>query len=166
MTANRHLATSLLGVAALTAVGALSACSSTPEASASEQEEPTTLTFMLDGEGGDYEEVDTGKKGISVGDRNLAAMTLESDGDIAGRLIMDCLAADPTYEGQVCSGIALISGGTLSFEQVGLHKPIPGIDPGAEAYAVTGGTGKYAGAGGEMVVGEEDHAPVTITLLP
>ena len=157
--------TAPLLVVAVAAVATLSACSGTSEARTSAKDEPTILTFTLDGEGGDYNEVDTGNKGESLGDRHVAAMTLENDGKIAGRMLMDCTGVDPTYEGQTCSGHALIDGGTLAFEHVGTHEPIPGVDPGEEAYAVTGGTGEYAGASGEMVVGqEEDDAPVTITL--
>ncbi|MDQ4052747.1 MAG: hypothetical protein M3237_08595 [Actinomycetota bacterium] len=154
-------------VVALAAVGTLSACSGTSEAQTSDKDEPTILTFTLDGEGGDYDQVGGGKNGTSLGGHHMAAMTLESDGKVAGRMLMDCTVADPTYDGQTCSGLALVDGGTLAFENVGLHEPIPGIDPGEEAYAVTGGTGEYAGASGEMVVGQEENdAPVTITLLP
>jgi hypothetical protein len=161
-----HRAAPLL-VVAVVAVATLSACSGASEAQPADKDEPTTLTFTLDGEGGDYNHVDTGKKGESLGDRHLAAMTLEIDGTIAGRMLMDCTGVDPTYEGQTCSGHALVDGGTLAFEHVGTHVPIPGVDPGEEAYAVTGGTGAYSGASGEMVVGqEEDDAPVTVTLQP
>ena len=162
MSISRRTAPLLVAVAA---VATLSACSGTSEAQPADEDESTTLTFTMDGEGGDYNQVDAGKQGVSIGGHHLAAMTLESDGKIAGRLLMDCTVADPTYEGQTCSGHALVEGGTLAFEHVGVHKPIPGVDHGEEAYAVTGGTGEYAGASGEMTVGqEESDAPVTITL--
>lgn len=159
---------SLLAVAAVLAIGTTAACSgTTEEASASEKEpEPTTLTFTLDEAGGEFDQVDTGRKGESIGDRHVAAMTLLADGEPAGRMHTDCLVVDNAYEGQMCIAVAMLAGGTLSFQNAGLHKELAGVDGAGDRFAVTGGTGEYAGARGEMNVGEQEGDPVTITLLP
>ncbi len=170
MTTIPHRGRLLLGVAAIAALGCLSACSdSSDPASAAEQTkspEPTTLEFLLDVENGDFDESSFGGKGDVVGNHHYSAMTLLSDGSVAGRALLDCMVADPTYEGQMCTGVLLLDGGTLTLQNAGEHKSIEGVDPGPEAFAVTGGSGKYAGASGEMTVGDSEEGPLTITLLP
>jgi hypothetical protein len=166
----QHRSPFLLGIAAIAALGALSACSDSGDpASASEPRksaEPTTLEFLLDVENGDFDQSSFGGKGDAVGNHHYSAMTLLDDGVVAGRALLDCLVADPTYEGQMCSGVLLLDGGTLSVQNAGEHKAIEGVDYGEESFAVTGGTGDYVGASGEMTVGEAEEGPLTSTLLP
>ena len=40
-------------------------------------------------------------------------MTMLDDGAVAGRALLDCMVADPTYGGQMCTGVLLLDGGTL-----------------------------------------------------
>ncbi len=169
MTTTPHRSQLMIAVAAVAAFGALSACSDSDgpaSASTPEKSEPTTMEFLLDIEGGDFDELAVGGKGEAVGNHHYAAMTMLDDGAVAGRALMDCTVADPTYEGQMCTGVLLLDGGTLTVQNAGEHKSIEGIDPGVEAFAVTGGTGAYAGASGEMTVGEAEEGPLTVTLLP
>ncbi len=159
----------ILAVTAIATLASLSACSDSGDtAAASEPEqaaaEPTTLEFMLDVENGDLEQTGSGKD--AVGDHYYSAMTMLDDGDVAGRALLDCMAFDPTYGGQMCTGVLLLDGGTLSIQNAGEHEPIEGVDYGPESFAVTGGTGEYVGATGEMTVGESEAGPLTITLLP
>jgi hypothetical protein len=159
---------SLLAVAAVLAVGAVAACSNTTEkASASEKKpEPTTLTFTFDEAGAEFDQVDVGGKGESIGDRHVGAMTLLADGEPAGRFHTDCLVVDNAYEGQMCTMVAMLSGGTLTMQTAGLHKEFDGVEGSGEWAAVTGGTGTYAGARGEASLGADEDSPFTITLLP
>jgi hypothetical protein len=109
---------SLLAAAAVLAVGTAAACSSTTDqASASEKKpEPTTLTFTLDAGGGEFDPIDLGRKGESIGDRHIAAFTLQLDGEPAGRMHTDCLVVDDAYGGQMCTMVAMLRGGTLAFQ--------------------------------------------------
>jgi len=159
---------SLLALTAVLAVGTAAACSSTTDkASASEKKpEPTTLTFTLDNEGAEFDPIDLGRKGESIGDRHIAALTLLDDGEPAGRFHTDCLVVDDAYGGQMCTMVAMLAGGTLTFQTAGLHEEFEGVEGRGQWAAVTGGTGKYAGARGEASLGEDEDSPFTITLLP
>lgn len=169
MTTHSRRTPMLLAGTAIAALAALSACSDSGDSAAASEPkepaaEPTTLEFTLDVENGDYDQTGSGKD--EVGDHYYSAMTMLDDGEVAGRALLDCMAFDPTYGGQMCSGVLLLDGGTLSIQNAGEHEPIEGVDYGEESFAVTGGTGEYAGATGEMTVGEAEEGPLTITLLP
>lgn len=158
----------LIAVSAVLIAGTAAACSSTTEkASASgPKPEPTTLTFTIDGPGAEFDHIDLGRKGDSIGDRHVGAFTLLVEGEPAGRMHTDCLVVDDAYEGQMCTTVAMLSGGTLTFENAGLHKELGDVDGSGQLAAVTGGTGEYSGARGELDLGEEEDSPLTITLLP
>jgi hypothetical protein len=147
---------------------AVAACASTPAASADRKAAapPTELTYTLDTETMEYHPIDIGKKGDSAGDRHISAFTVLADGQPTGRAHSDCLAVDNAYEGQMCAMVVMLPGGTISFQNAGLHKPLGDADTSGERFAVTGGTGVYSGARGEMTVGEAEDGPITITLLP
>jgi len=156
-----------LAIAGLVAAGAVTACASTPAASADRKPaEPTELSYTLDTDTMEYHPIDIGKKGDSAGDRHISAFTVLADGEPTGRAHSDCVAVDSAYEGQMCSMVVMLPGGTISFQSAGLHKPLGDADTSGERFAVTGGTGEYAGARGEMSVGEAEEGPLTITLLP
>lgn len=157
-----------LAVACLVAGAAVAACASTPAASADRKAaaQPTELSYTLDTVTMEFDPVDVGKKDESVGDRHIAAFTVLADGEPTGRAHSDCLVVDNAYEGQMCALVVMLPGGTISFQSAGLHKPLGDADTSGERFAVTGGTGVYAGARGEMTVGEAEDGPMTITLLP
>ncbi|HWJ82137.1 MAG TPA: hypothetical protein VNS55_07865 [Nocardioides sp.] len=124
----------------------------------------TTLTFRLAAKDAEDKSIDIGPKGDSVGDRNLAAITLKADGEVAGRLQAECTTLDRTYEGHLCQVVVFLDGGSLTLQSGGVNKPIPNIDGrDGDVFAVTGGTGAYVDAGGELRV-SDDGRTVTIAL--
>lgn len=128
--------------------------------------EATTLTFRIAAKDAEQKTIDIGPKGDSVGDRNLAALTLKSGGQVAGRLQAECTTLDNTYEGHLCAVAVFLDGGSLTLQSGGVNKPIPNVDGrDGDVFAVTGGTGDYVDAGGELRVGDNGQT-VTITLTP
>lgn len=151
---------SMLGAAAI-AVGLAITAGSAGVAS----ESPRTLTYRGVETGRDAKAVDVRPKGESVGDRYLASLTLRRNGAIAGRLEVECTAVDGRYEGHMCTLVAILEEGTLAFQSASVGRPIPNVGTPPEVYAVTGGTGRYAGAGGTMTVEPTAKGErVTITL--
>ena len=123
------------------------------------------LTFTLAPGSVSAKHLDIGRKGLSIGDRHLTSISLRAEGRVAGRLEIECLAIDARYGGQTCDVAAQLTDGTLFFEGVGFHKAVPGVGSGDDTvFAVTGGSGAYAGARGEVTVGRADRGPVTIDL--
>jgi hypothetical protein len=151
----------------LGALGVLSACSSDPspvEASTLPTPETTVLEFQMSETDSEFDMFDVGEKGDSAGDRNTSAATLEVDGDVAGRMQGVCTTLDNAYEGHQCHLAIILEGGSLTLASGGVRKAIPNVDGRGDIFAVTGGTGDYVGAAGEMTVGE-DGQQLTITLL-
>ena len=160
--------TSLAGAAALAVVvtGALSLHPSTSAADeTAETVETTTLTLRIAPRGAEDKYIDIGRKGETVGDRFIGAVTLRADGAIAGRLQNECLVLDRTYEGHLCTMAILLEGGSITLASGGVNKAIPNIDGrGGDVFAVTGGTGRYQDAGGQLTV-SRDGQTITITLV-
>ena len=152
---------------AATALVATAVVVAGPGAPTSAEEDGTTLTFTLSEDGFASKYLDHGRKGPSIGDHHLTSLSLEQDGAVAGRVEVDCLATDRVYQGQTCEFGAQLADGTLFFEGIGFHEEIPHVGAGDDTvHAITGGTGAYAGAEGEVTIGLADTGPVTITLLP
>lgn len=129
--------------------------------------EGTTLSFTLAPRTVSQTYVDEGRPGRSLGDRHLTAISVKTGSIIAGRAVIECVAADGRYQGQTCDVALQLADGTLHFEGVGFHKAVPNVGTGDDTvYAITGGSGAYAGAEGEVSVGLDDHGPVTVTLVP
>jgi hypothetical protein len=148
-------------------LGAASACTNDPAPAASvTQAEPerTVLEFQMSQKDSEFELFDVGKRGDSVGDRNISAATLEVNGEVAGRMQGVCTTLDNAYEGHQCELAIMIKGGTLTLATGGVRKPIENVDGRGDIFAVTGGTGDYLGVAGEMTV-SEDGQDLTITLL-
>lgn len=137
----------------------------TAPATAGAATDATELTFRLAARDSESKHVDIGRKGDSVGDHYIAAVTLKSDGEIAGRLQNDCVVLDNAYEGHLCSLVLIIKGGQVTLAAGGVNKRIPNVGGLGEVFAVTGGSGDYQGAEGELTVGD-DGSTVTLTLLP
>lgn len=108
------------------------------------------LTFSSTEKQGDERMLDSRPKGPSVGDRWLLASTLRQGGKVAGRLEGDCVAVDKTFGVLQCSVVVVLSGGRLALHGASVDKRIPGVGGRGEVYAITGGTGAYAGATGTM----------------
>jgi hypothetical protein len=135
-------------LAALAAGSAVAAATALP---ATGQEAPRTLTFASSESARDMRQIDAAPKGESLGDRLVFASTLRREGKVAGRMEGDCLAVDRTYEGMACTLTAILADGSITFQGAAVDKPIPGGVGGTrEEYAVTGGTGAYAGMSGTL----------------
>lgn len=144
---------------------AATACGNDTEpASAPKTEKPVVLTFELIEDDSEFEMFDVGEKGDSVGDRNTSAATLEIDGRVAGRMQGVCTTLDNAYEGHLCDLALIIEGGSLTLASGGVRTSIPNVDGRGDVFAVTGGTGKYRDAAGDVVV-SEDGQTITVNLV-
>lgn len=123
-----------------------------------------TLTYRLAAKDAESKFVDVGRKGESVGDHYLSAVTLKADGEIAGRLQGDCAVLDNTYEGHLCQLVLIVDGGQITLAAGGVNKRIPNVGGKGDIFAVTGGTGAYQGAGGELTV-SDDGSRVTVSII-
>ena len=160
-----NIRTFIPGLAATALLGATATviASGTPTNAAADE---TVLSFLLSDRAVVSKYIDMGRKGPSIGDRHLTSVSLEQDGAIAGRIEIECVAIDRVYQGQTCDLAAQLSDGTLFFEGIGFHKRIPNVGAGDDTvYAITGGSGAYVGAEGEVSIGLDDTGPVEIRLL-
>jgi hypothetical protein len=103
--------------------------------------------------------IDVRPKGLSNGDRFFVASSVRSHGRTVGRGHAECVVLDRSYKGQDCRFVLVLRDGTITAEGGGLERRIPGAppdpDPMADEFAVTGGTGAYAGASGELITRKE-----------
>ena len=106
-----------------------------------------------------FAQVDTGKKGFSVGDSFIFSEQLLQNGKQVGYDHVVCThAANWPSSAESCTGTAVLANGTV--ELAGLSKRGP------FTIAVVGGTGSYAGARGTAVVASQgEKGTLTISLL-
>jgi hypothetical protein len=107
--------------------------------------------------------VDTGKRGLSPGDRNIVrSQILDANGRLVGRADIDCVITGVGRQlGGLCSIVITLKdgqiAGTSSFGRSG-----------ASRYgAITGGSQRYAGMRGQTIVdtsGSDAHEPFTVVL--
>lgn len=160
----KHTITRAALLAGAAATAALSTIVSL-ETTASAGTEPTTLTFRGVIHQRDVKTHDIAPKGDSLGDRNIASLTLRSGGEIRGRLEGICTTVDNTYEGHMCTLVVILADGQLALEGAGVAVPIPNVGGRGDRFAVTGGTGAYVGASGVLRVESGSNGDiVTITL--
>lgn len=148
MTTPHHLTLGGLAAAAALAYTRLAPPASSPTS-------PTVLTFTLVERGSESTFVDERRPGESVGDRHYSAATVRSDGQVAGRAQGECAALDRRYEGHLCHLVLITRQGQSTFTGGGVRQRIPNVGSTGDVFAVTGGTGDYQGAGGELTVGED-----------
>lgn len=159
------ITSTLAGAAALGVLTtALAATSSPAPTVVGSDSAETTLTFRL-AKDVEQKHVDIGPKGDSVGDRYVVAVSLRSGSQVAGRLQNECTVLDNKYEGHLCDMALVIDGGWITLQAGGVRKAVPNVGGRGETYAITGGTGVYAGASGTFVP-SEDGKRVIITLAP
>jgi hypothetical protein len=124
-----------------------------------------TLTYVATQGQRDFNAVDQGRKGESPGDRLEFSSMLHQNGKVAGRVEADCAAVDSKYKALVCNLVAILPDGRISLQGAYLNKSLPGVGGRDEQWAVTGGTGAYAGATGTMKrAGNGKHDTLTFTL--
>lgn len=133
----------------------------------------TTLTFKEPEKGSTFAFVDNAptsqkKHGFptkfSAGDELIFTNPLEAEGKLVGKIRVTCTATQNASSkhlaaaGFICSGIAKIPGGTLVFAAE--------LSEGNTEGAITGGSGKYAGARGSFVSKEgKSSSTTTVTLF-
>jgi hypothetical protein len=101
----------------------------------------------------DMKQIDIKPHGESLGDQNIGAVTVRRDGKPIGRLLSQCTAVDASYEGQTCTITLLTRDGQIIAQGAGEHRALPGHggNPGTEdVFAITAGTGTYAGTTGTL----------------
>lgn len=163
MTKTRTLTLAGLAASGLALTTMVLPATSLPAASSTQAGEAGVLTYTLAAKDSESTFVDERRRGESVGDRYYSAATLRSGGEVAGRLQGECAVLDKTFEGHLCHLVLVVEGGQLTFTGGGTHKPIPNVGEAGDVFALTGGTGEFQGARGQMVA-EEDGRTLTITL--
>ena len=116
----------------------------------------------------DIRQIDLKPHGESLGDQNIVAVTVRRDGKPIGRLLSQCTAVDASYEGQTCTITLLTRDGQIIAQGAGEHRALPGHgNPGNtdDVFAITGGTGTYAGTTGTLRPRSTSKgAKITVTL--
>ena len=106
---------------------------------------------------------DNGRRGESLADLDACRGLLrDAQGDRAGRAHWTCVYLGSTRAGSDCSSVVTLRGGTLQAAGVLSHTST------RSEWAVTGGTGRYAGARGTVALRQASptRTRATITLLP
>jgi hypothetical protein len=107
--------------------------------------------------------VDTGKKGLSVGDQQVGRSDiLDPQGRVVGRMDGVCtITGIGRNLGGMCTGVVTLHGGQIAGEFAW------GRSGSSRLQAIVGGTGRYAGARGQFVVdvnGTDRHEDFWIEL--
>jgi hypothetical protein len=107
---------------------------------------------------------DNGRRGESLGDLDACRGKLRDAGigAPAGRAHWNCVYLGSTRAGSDCSAVVGLRGGTLQTAGVLSHTSV------TSNWAITGGTGAYAGARGTVRLTQRSatRTAATITLLP
>jgi len=71
-----------------------------------------------------------------------------------------CTINDASFKGLQCAIALVLRKGQITVEGGGLDRNLPHAPPpgNADVFAVTGGTGKYAGANGTLTISHGRHA--------
>jgi hypothetical protein len=154
MTGNHHRRAlgSVLAVAALACAG--TAYADSPDSSHASQGREKTIRLIEASETLQPTFVDTGKPGLSPGDLVVTRDgVLHEDGTPAGTLRQVCTLVDATSSPFTstfeCAGSIALEDGTIT-----MQGPFVPAEP-EQSAAVTGGTGGYATARGEVIVRSE-----------
>jgi len=115
---------------------------------------------------GDLKQIDVPPAGLSLGDQSVGAVSLRHDGQLFGRAMSDCTINDATFEGQQCTLDLVLRTGVITTKTAGLDRLLPHQTPSPDdVFAVTGGTGAYAGANGVLTIHHGAHADIFIVQL-
>jgi hypothetical protein len=115
----------------------------------------------------DTKQIDLKPNGISPGDEFLNAATISQAGSPVGRAIGACTVIDVSYKGQACVFTLVTRQGQLTLAGGGEERRLPGTggQPGpGDEFAITGGTGSYAGAAGTATVRSTSSGAATMTV--
>jgi hypothetical protein len=142
---------------ALGVIGVLGAVGSASPNDADHRHDKDRTTFTVVGKNPQNEVLDLGAQGPSQGDLRVTNAPIydESGKERIGRFDLFCAITDPADEssekahiGQ-CTKTFTLPGGDITVEGVEAFANLSGLSP-AGVNAITGGTGKYAGVGGEQ----------------
>jgi hypothetical protein len=149
----------VLPAAALAAVAAVAATTAPSHANPA----PKTIRMhLVERQIGEHF-VDTGKPGLSAGDRNIVnSQILNTHGAVVGRADIDCvITGTKSRMGGSCTGVLTLPGGQvvgqMAFGRSGSNR----------FQAITGGTGRYEHMTGMAIVdtsGTDSHEPFTVEL--
>jgi hypothetical protein len=106
---------------------------------------------------------DNGRRGEGLADLDACRGVLrDGDGARAGRAHWTCVYLGSTRAGSDCSGVVNLRGGTLQAAGVLSHTSV------RSEWAITGGTGRYAGARGTAALRQVSakRTAVVIRLMP
>jgi hypothetical protein len=108
----------------------------------------------------DHHHVDVPPHGLSLGDRDVGAVSLRRNGELFGRAMAVCTINDASFKGQQCALTLVLRKGQITVQGGGLDRNLPHAPPpsNADVFAVTGGTGIYAGANGTLTISHGRHA--------
>jgi hypothetical protein len=108
----------------------------------------------------DHHHVDVPPHGLSLGDRDVGAVSLRRNGELFGRAMAVCTINDASFRGQQCAFTLVLRKGQITVQGGGLDRNLPHAPPPSDAdvFAVTGGTGIYAGANGTLTIRHGRHA--------
>jgi hypothetical protein len=115
----------------------------------------------------DQHQVDVPPRGLSLGDQVVGAVSLRTHGELFGRALVVCTINDASFQGQQCAFTLVLRNGQITVHGGGLDRRLPHSPPpnGADVFAVTGGTGSYAGANGTLTIHHGAHADVFTVAL-
>ena len=140
---------------ALGVIGVLGAAgSASPNNDDDHNDEGRTLTVV--GKTPEYKVLDLGAQGPTQGDIRVTNAPLydESGKERIGRFDLFCAITDPADESSEkahmaqCTKTFTLPGGQISVQGLEAYPNLSGLSPGVNA--ISGGTGKYAGVGGEQ----------------
>jgi hypothetical protein len=147
------LASVVVGALAIGLWGAVGSAS--PDEGVHNDKGRTTLTVLVKNR--ELEVVDLGPRGPSQGDMRVVNAPLydESAKERIGRLDFFCVTTDPADEPSEkahmaeCTKTFTLQRGEISVQGVNAYPKLSEIPPHGGVDAISGGTGKYAGARGE-----------------
>jgi hypothetical protein len=147
------VAVAVVGMA-LGIIGVLGAVGSASPNNDHRDDKGRTLTVV--GKNPENKVLDLGAQGPSQGDIRVtnAAIYDKSGKERIGRFDLFCAITDPADESSQrahmaqCTKTFTLPGGQISVEGVEAYPNLSGLAPGVNA--ISGGTGKYAGVGGEQ----------------
>jgi hypothetical protein len=135
----------------------------------SAQGEPgRTLTFTAPPPASrDQHQVDVPPHGLSLGDEVVGAVSLRSHRELFGRALVVCTINDASFQGQQCAFTLVLRNGQITVHGGGLDRRLPHSPQlgGPDVFAVTGGTGDYAGATGTLTIRHAAHNDVFTVAL-
>ena len=148
----RRTARWLPGALSVAAIGGVVAFTAASPGSGATRQTRADRTVQVKLERSSSSEVDNAPRGPSGGDTWQASGDVSENGARIGRLEVTTTLVDAKFHAGLQTGILLLTDGSITYQGVGIGKPIPGIPATASVnvYPISGGTGAYDGATGTI----------------